>query len=735
VIIPEIEKEVNEGENFSRLRQIYHSFILATWYKTSLKEGLLNKVYADQKKIEGLEIDDKNSKDKIYQQYLSAYQKGVYAFIKEDYDSHTQRIIPRKYFSGGIKLSGSSKKVKDFAMLVDNLKTRDKLSVVSGQFQRAQYLKMLKQKPRDEFGLFRPLQWIYNGESILSKEGELINIGEEILRNRRQHASTLDKDPRPTAVVLYPVSDHNSSFFIAPSPIGDLIREGFNVLYYEISNPKEMVDALKDATVFDDSQKKDPASVIVIGGHGRQRSILVGDWRTSFKSLLFFKKILNSEVTLEIKKYFLKNDVGSALKEGGVVLLRSCSVGKGGKDTENMVNMFAEVFLQASEVMGPTFPSIIKTISLDSEGGGVKIEYYLAEDYKREFVLRGELLSVVDGIEQAEGLLADLFGNGYIDKYGVFQDSFYELSGPSEMVLSKIYKPKKKEIYEFLEMRMRPIWTSLLLKYYLSTIVDNAEALFDNLVKHGYLNEYGKILLAFRKLKKVSEMDLGEDYQGMDVKKAVYDVLTKRYFNKGYVRAQYFSEIVEDTEGLFKGLLESGYIDRKGNIKKEFERLKGHSKLNLAGDYSRQERNKIYRVLKRASRIYLSARVIDLLKRFVIGEAKLRIMEKQASREGDESVYVSTPQKWNALKKPEADTSLLVSGTRRKESPINKPEGDLGGIDFNPVFLDLQSHGQKVNVPFPDDLWEGENFLVDGLVPIIYMITPINDLYLLLGKF
>ena len=33
--------------------------------------------------------------------YLEAFKKGVYDYIKEDYDPATQEIIPRKYFSGG----------------------------------------------------------------------------------------------------------------------------------------------------------------------------------------------------------------------------------------------------------------------------------------------------------------------------------------------------------------------------------------------------------------------------------------------------------------------------------------------------------------------------------------------------------------------------------------------------------------------------------------------------------
>jgi len=38
----------------------------------------------------------------IYQQYLKAFKKGVYNYIKEEQDPITQEVTPRKYFSGGI---------------------------------------------------------------------------------------------------------------------------------------------------------------------------------------------------------------------------------------------------------------------------------------------------------------------------------------------------------------------------------------------------------------------------------------------------------------------------------------------------------------------------------------------------------------------------------------------------------------------------------------------------------
>ncbi|MBN1870446.1 MAG: 6-phosphofructokinase [Candidatus Omnitrophica bacterium] len=101
IIIPELEKEVNYGENFANLRQIYNSVILAAWYKKNLKESLLGSVYMDKNKVDGVDIKDPKVNEEIYQQYLEAFKVGAYNFIKEEYDQVSQQVIPRKYFSGG----------------------------------------------------------------------------------------------------------------------------------------------------------------------------------------------------------------------------------------------------------------------------------------------------------------------------------------------------------------------------------------------------------------------------------------------------------------------------------------------------------------------------------------------------------------------------------------------------------------------------------------------------------
>jgi superfamily II DNA or RNA helicase len=104
ILIPELEREVNEGKHFDKLRQVYSAMILATWYKKKLKDNLLNQFYTNQKLIAGIESAEGDVKEKVYEQYLQAFRLGVYNFIKEEVDPQTQDVVGRKYFSGGLTI-------------------------------------------------------------------------------------------------------------------------------------------------------------------------------------------------------------------------------------------------------------------------------------------------------------------------------------------------------------------------------------------------------------------------------------------------------------------------------------------------------------------------------------------------------------------------------------------------------------------------------------------------------
>ncbi|MDO8675852.1 MAG: response regulator [Candidatus Omnitrophota bacterium] len=142
IVLPALEKEVNEGKNFALLRQINNALILATWYKRALKESLLSKFYVDKAKIKGVGYTDsvipakagiqsKGDIEGIYQQYLQAFKKGVYNYIKEEADPYTRQTVPRKYFSGGFE-------GKDYSMVVKTTRnTRDVPDTFRERIQRA----------------------------------------------------------------------------------------------------------------------------------------------------------------------------------------------------------------------------------------------------------------------------------------------------------------------------------------------------------------------------------------------------------------------------------------------------------------------------------------------------------------------------------------------------------------------------------------------------------------------
>ena len=99
--MPELEKEINEGKNFAPVRQIFHSMVLAAWFKRELKRNILSDVYVNKKKISGIDDVDKNAKEKIYKQYLRIYKVGAYNYIREDVDPISNRWSLENIFQAG----------------------------------------------------------------------------------------------------------------------------------------------------------------------------------------------------------------------------------------------------------------------------------------------------------------------------------------------------------------------------------------------------------------------------------------------------------------------------------------------------------------------------------------------------------------------------------------------------------------------------------------------------------
>ena len=94
VLLSEIKKDVNNGKNFARLRQVYYSLVLANWFKRKYSETLFAE-YFDSEQLNGIDTADPAVKQKVFNLYVEAFKKGVYNFTRKE------KKIRRKYFSGG----------------------------------------------------------------------------------------------------------------------------------------------------------------------------------------------------------------------------------------------------------------------------------------------------------------------------------------------------------------------------------------------------------------------------------------------------------------------------------------------------------------------------------------------------------------------------------------------------------------------------------------------------------
>jgi len=147
VVLPEIEKEVNGGKNFSTLRQIFHAMILSTWFKRNMKKSLVGRAYTDKNKVIGIDLADKEIKGKIWSQYVEAFKKGAFNYIKEEMDEGSQEIIPRKYFSGGYVFS--DKNVSEQAVTSEKIVSVAQISTVGSLQVAATNLNPIKRDERE----------------------------------------------------------------------------------------------------------------------------------------------------------------------------------------------------------------------------------------------------------------------------------------------------------------------------------------------------------------------------------------------------------------------------------------------------------------------------------------------------------------------------------------------------------------------------------------------------------
>jgi len=111
-VIPALDKLVNSGREFARIRQIYHAFVLAHWFKTRLRESVFA-YYFNQARLKGIDRADSAAKEEVYRLYLAAFKKGAYDYVRKSAVGFraigsARKIVSRRYYCGGENINAAS---------------------------------------------------------------------------------------------------------------------------------------------------------------------------------------------------------------------------------------------------------------------------------------------------------------------------------------------------------------------------------------------------------------------------------------------------------------------------------------------------------------------------------------------------------------------------------------------------------------------------------------------------
>jgi|GEM_PF-3129339 len=235
ILVPELEREVNDGQYFAPLRQIFHSMILAIWFKQRLRRHVITQLYANKNKIHGIDISDKEVKKRVYEQYLKGFKEGVYDYIRVEHDTHMGKYVPRHYVSGGFDIGSPRTWLRPISITAESIAQK-----VSYLFPDKTALTKIKLNP-------------------ITK-----NIQQEpvvVMKSDRQRSSSPQKS-MPTQHPVIPIKTHPKRFspgaflrttflifLLSVLPLASLAKQ--EILQNEISQPpkNELVSRGQAATI------------------------------------------------------------------------------------------------------------------------------------------------------------------------------------------------------------------------------------------------------------------------------------------------------------------------------------------------------------------------------------------------------------------------------------------------------------------------------------------------------
>jgi hypothetical protein len=171
----------------------------------------------------------------------------------------------------------------------------------------------------------------------------------EIVAHRKQERD-MGKNITPQAILVIAQDDPTGAFARTPHHFAELSKK-MNLLVYEVSNEDEFARALNPRP----EGKK--ADLVIIAGHGTQSAIAFGPTSPENTKVPYEKAFLDISDLKELSK----KGVGGVLKDGGQVVLNSCSTGRGGVNDESLARQLKEkIFTQAATdggIVAPLAPS------------------------------------------------------------------------------------------------------------------------------------------------------------------------------------------------------------------------------------------------------------------------------------------------------------------------------------------------------------------------------------------
>jgi hypothetical protein len=172
------------------------------------------------------------------------------------------------------------------------------------------------------------------------------------------------KPSQPLAVIIYPKKDWNGAF--KNNQIRELIDRGYYVLYFEAGSEDEVYSALQSAT----STTGRKAQLLILGGHGDREHTSMGEGDPASTDI----GNESAYIDLSDEREMIDQHLDSHLTDDSVVILESCSTGKGRGEEPNVANMMKRVFPQ-SRVFAPTAPTGVVQYSYDENNRVIGAEY------------------------------------------------------------------------------------------------------------------------------------------------------------------------------------------------------------------------------------------------------------------------------------------------------------------------------------------------------------------------